>query len=173
MGPDKKIEERDCSMLEICSYAAAYQKDVIDLILRIQQEEFSIPITVEDQPDLASIESFYQKDGDFWVALENGRVVGTVAAKNIGGGNAMLRKMFVRKEYRGKTKNVSGCLLQKPLEWAKQKPLRRILLGTTPQYIAAHRFYEQHGFTEIRRADLPDSFPVMEVDKKFYCYTLS
>jgi N-acetylglutamate synthase-like GNAT family acetyltransferase len=160
-------------MLDICSYSASYQKEVLNLILKIQQEEFSIPITVDDQPDLTSIEEFYQKDGNFWVALYYGSVVGTVAVRNIGGGNAMLRKMFVRKEYRGQTKNVAGCLLLEPLKWAKLKQLQRIYLGTTPQYIAAHRFYEKNGFTEIRREDLPSNFPVMDVDKKFYCYALT
>lgn len=31
-----------------------------------------------------------------------------------------------------------------------------------------HRFYEKNGFTEIDVAQLPENFPIMQVDKKFY-----
>jgi predicted N-acetyltransferase YhbS len=34
--------------------------------------------------------------------------------------------------------------------------------------LAAHRFYEKHGFSEIAPAQLPPSFPIMRVDTKFY-----
>ncbi len=41
----------------------SYSEQAIDLILKIQQKEFNIPITVEDQPDLMQIESFYHEKG--------------------------------------------------------------------------------------------------------------
>jgi hypothetical protein len=34
-------------------------------------------------------------------------------------------------------------------------------------------FYEKNNFIEIKEEELPDEFPVMEVDKKFYCYYLN
>ncbi len=34
--------------------------------LHIQQNEFKVPITINEQPDLMDIENFYQKDGNFW-----------------------------------------------------------------------------------------------------------
>lgn len=52
------------------------------------------------------------------------------------------------------------------------KPFQSIVLGTTPQFVAAHRFYEKNGFIKIDPAELPKSFPVLAVDKKFYQYTL-
>jgi hypothetical protein len=47
-----------------------------------------------------------------------------------------------------------------------------VYLGTTPLYLAAHRFYEKSGFVEIKREELPEGFPVMEVDRKFYRHDL-
>jgi hypothetical protein len=41
-------------------------------------------------------------------------------------------------------------------------------LGTTPRFLAAHRFYEKNGFSEVEPGDLPSTFPIMAVDKKFY-----
>ncbi len=83
-----------------------------------------------------------------------------------------LRKMFVHKNFRGKEYGVGQTLLNTVLEWAKQKKINEILLGTTEKFIAAQRFYEKNGFTEIEKRLLPGEFPVMEVDVKFYKYTI-
>lgn len=162
----------DFFMVKIFEYETLYQEDIIKMILKIQREEYNIPITINEQQDLKDIENFYQRDGEFWIAVYEDEVVGTIAIKNIDNGNAVLRKMFVRKEYRGKDKEVSSKLLSKLLDWARQNQLCKIFLGTTTQFLAAHRFYEKNGFVEISKKELPDDFPVMEVDKKFYCYDL-
>lgn len=160
-------------MIQICEYNKSYQQGILQMILEIQQQEYHLPITAQDQPDLANIEVFYQQDnGNFWVAVENGAIVGTIAIKNISHGNAILRKMFVRKEYRGKELGVSHALLMKLIEWARQKKFSKIYLGTTPQFLAAHRFYQRNGFEEIHKDELPVEFPIMDVDKKFYRYSL-
>jgi hypothetical protein len=33
---------------------------------------------------------------------------------------------------------------------------------------AAHRFYEKNGFVEIAKEQLPESFPLMRVDNRFF-----
>jgi N-acetylglutamate synthase-like GNAT family acetyltransferase len=149
------------------------EKQIIDLIVSIQQKEFNIPITADDQPDLRNIPNYYQKNrGNFWVALHNKDVVGTISLLDIGNGQSALRKMFVHQNYRGLKKGTALNLLKTLLDWATSKRLREIYLGTTPQFLAAHRFYEKNGFTEISKEDLPETFPVMEVDTKFYKYEL-
>lgn len=50
--------------------------------------------------------------------------------------------------------------------------MREITLGTTAKFLAAHRFYEKNGFSEVDRAALPDRFAVMVVDTKFYAFDL-
>ncbi|MEZ0129350.1 hypothetical protein AB9T88_06055 [Flavobacterium sp. LBUM151] len=40
-----------------------YSEAAIDLILTIQQKEFNVPITIEDQPDLLNIKDFYYGGG--------------------------------------------------------------------------------------------------------------
>ncbi|MGS5018622.1 GNAT family N-acetyltransferase [Paenibacillus sp. JJ1683] len=154
-------------------YTTEYQSQVVDLILHIQQNEYNIAITKEDQPDLLDIENFYQHgNGNFWVALHEGIVVGTVALLDIENHKTALRKMFVKQNYRGKTFNVSNQLLQHAIGWAKERSVEGIYLGTTPQFVAAHRFYEKNGFVSIVLDELPMGFPVMKVDKKFYKYTI-
>lgn len=137
------------------------------VILPIQQVEFDIPVTLEGQPDLSDIQAFYQHGcGNFWVAEVDGNIVGTIALLDIGDGNAALRKMFVAEPFRGKEHGVAQRLLQELLRWAAAKGVGRIYLGTTAKFLAAHRFYEKNGFTEIAPAELPESFPIMAVDTK-------
>ncbi|WP_373446971.1 GNAT family N-acetyltransferase [Saccharibacillus sp. O23] len=143
------------------------------MILHIQQNEYGIPITLEQQPDLMDIETFYrQGSGNFWTAIAEGEVVGTIALLDIGQGRSALRKMFVKKEFRGGGLSVSRRLLDTAFAWAKERGVSEIWLGTTPAFKAAHRFYEKNGFAEVSKAELPSGFPVMEVDKKFYRKTV-
>ena len=160
--------------ISIQTYSSAYQQDVIDLILSIQQNEFGVAITLETQPDLKNIPSFYQKEaGNFWVAIIENKIVGTIALLDIGNNRGALRKMFVHKSYRGKEYRVGQGLLNTLLEWARQNNFKEILLGTTEKFIAAQRFYEKNGFEKIDKQLLPKEFPVMEVDVKFYRFLLT
>ncbi|PWT95959.1 MAG: GNAT family N-acetyltransferase [Bacteroidetes bacterium] len=155
--------------IEITSFRSLYKEQVIQLILDIQRNEFKVPITLQDQPDLENVEAFYQaKKGNFWVANDEGKVVGTVALLDVGNNIGALRKMFVRDKYRGKEIGVGQQLLDTLLEWAKRNNFERILLGTTERMRAASRFYEKNGFIKTARKDLPCIFPVMKVDTVFY-----
>ncbi|MEW6265836.1 MAG: GNAT family N-acetyltransferase [Thermodesulfobacteriota bacterium] len=156
-------------MIEIVPFTDQHRAGVIDVILPIQQSEFGIPITLEAQPDLLDIPGFYQKDrGNFWVALSDGEVVGTVALLDLGRGQGALRKMFVKAPFRGAKHGLARQLLETLLDWCHLKSVRAVYLGTTARFLAAHRFYEKNGFTEIQKSDLPEAFPVMLVDTKFY-----
>ncbi|MFC5471592.1 GNAT family N-acetyltransferase [Cohnella suwonensis] len=157
----------------IKEYSDEFQSQVVELILNIQQNEYNIPITKHDQPDLFNIVSFYQNGtGNFWVALHNDRVIGTIALVDIGNNQVALRKMFVEESYRGKIFSTASQLLCTVLEWAKVKSIKEVILGTTLQFVAAHRFYEKNGFVSVSVDELPANFPVMAVDKKFYKFTV-
>ncbi|MEW4369698.1 GNAT family N-acetyltransferase [Paenibacillus kandeliae] len=157
------------NQLSIRPYEESDREPIAELIVHIQQQEYNIAITREDQPDLMSIPQFYQQqNGNFWVALDGQRVVGTIALVDIDNQQVALRKMFVHADYRGKVWKTAQLLLQQAIQWAEDKQITDIYLGTTPQFLAAHRFYEKNGFVEVTESQLPESFPVMKVDKKFY-----
>ncbi|MFH1155612.1 MAG: GNAT family N-acetyltransferase [Pseudomonadota bacterium] len=158
---------------EIEVFSPEYQDGVLDLILGIQQKEFQIAITAEDQPDLRRIQNFYQiGKGNFWVAVLNKKVIGTISLLDIGNDRAALRKMFVHENFRGGSQNIASRLLATLLNWAESTGIKEIFLGTTPVFLAAHRFYEKNGFHEIDKGVLPGTFPVMKVDTRFYRYVL-
>lgn len=151
-------------------FESKYKDQVVDLVLSIQQKEFSVAITREDQPDLLEIEKYYQVGGNFWIAVEDGKVIGTIGLLALNKEILALRKMFVLPEYRGK--GVSKKLLELAKEFAAENNFKEIYLGTIDIYKAAIRFYEKYDFKEIDRKDLPEIFPIVEVDNKFFRYTL-
>ncbi|MBA3921982.1 MAG: GNAT family N-acetyltransferase [Nostocaceae cyanobacterium] len=160
-------------MIKITEYKYLYQDAVIALILPIQQEEFGLPILLSDQPDLLKIPTVYQQgNGNFWVALDEDLVIGTIGAIDIGCQQLVIRKMYVEINYRGKEKGTANQLLATLLSWAKEKNIREIYLGTTELFKAAHRFYEKNSFVRIKKSELPANFPVMQVDTRFYRLSL-
>jgi len=156
-------------VIQIEPFSPGHAAGVAALIVPIQREEFGIPITLADQPDLADIPAFYRRGaGNFWVALHDGAVVGSIALLDIGNAQAALRKMFVAPAFRGREHGTARRLLDVLLERSAAHRLREVFLGTTANFLAAHRFYEKNGFREIAREALPAGFPVMAVDTKFY-----
>lgn len=156
--------------IEIVPYEARHARGIVDLIGPIQQGEFGLAITIEQQPDLTDIDAYYRQGaGNFWVAqTSRGRVVGSIALKDIGHGQAALRKMFVDADHRGAAQGVAQGLLDTLFAWARDHGLQEVYLGTTEAFRAAHRFYEKNGFRAIAREHLPAGFPLMDVDTRFY-----
>lgn len=150
-------------------YAKSDEDSVIAHILAIQQGEFAVPVTADDQPDLRAVAEVYQSGtGGFWVAELDGRIVGTIGLIGFGTGEGALRKMFVAAEARGQGHGVAARLLGTLIEHARTVGITGITLGTIERLHAARRFYQKNGFFEIAPEDLPDGFPRMPVDTHFY-----
>ena len=155
--------------MDIQQFKPLFEDQIVDLIVGIQRGEFQIDITAAAQPDLRQIPDYYQRgSGNFWVALEGERVIGTVSLLDIGDHQAALRKMFVHPSHRGSTTGTARQLLETLLAWADGRGSRELVLGTTARFLAAHRFYEKSGFTRIEESELPERFPVMYTDSRFY-----
>jgi len=146
-----------------------YSQQIVDLIIPIQQIEFGVPITLEDQPDLMDIESNYHATGgNFWAAFQDGKVVGTIALISIGDENGVIRKMFVSKDFRGKEFGIAQNLLNGLITYCKARGITDLYLGTVDILKAAIRFYERNGFVALEKQDLPSAFPIMSADNVFY-----
>lgn len=89
-------------------------------------------------------------DGPVWVALCDGRVVGTVAAVPEDGA-VYVRSMAVVPTGRGH--GTGRLLLDEAERFAQERGCRRLYLSTTPFLDRAIRLYEQCGFQ--RTADGP------------------
>ncbi|KQS88320.1 MULTISPECIES: GNAT family N-acetyltransferase [unclassified Rhizobium] len=157
------------SDITISRYRPGDETGIVALIVSIQTLEFGVATSAEKQPDLFDIPNFYQTGaGEFWVARHGADIVGTIAMKDIGGGQAALRKMFVAAAFRGRDHAVAARLLATLVQAARAARMSDIYLGTIDMFHAARRFYEKNGFVEVAPADLPQTFPRMAVDNMFY-----
>ena len=160
--------------MKIEIYTEKYKAAIAALILNIQNNEFNVPVTINDQKDLLDIENFYiKKNGNFWVAIDDEKLIGTIALIDIDNWQSALRKMFVHKDYRGKEKGVGQLLFDTLIDWCKQKNITEIYLGTVAQLHAAKRFYVKNGFEKLDKKALPENFPLMQVDTEFFKLVLN
>lgn len=86
---------------------------------------------------------------------------------DIGAGQAALRKMFVVASHRGRAAGVAQALLDRLMAEARDRDVTQIWLGTTDRILAAHRLREEW-FCAVQPEALPDSFPRMAGDTRFY-----
>ena len=142
---------------------------VLNLILPIQQIEFNVPVTLKGQPDLLAIETYYhQTGGNFWGARWEGELIGTIALIATGHQAGAIRKMFVKKEFRGKELGVAQRLLDTLLAYCQEKGIFELNLGTVDMLKAAHRFYERNHFVRKQSEDMPSYFPRMMGENVYY-----
>ena len=140
-------------MIRIINYKDHYKINIINLIASISEKEFE---TIRKLADLEDIQQTYQKNnGDFWIALDNDKVIGTVALFDFGDNKGYVKRMYVAEKYRGT--GVAQKLLAKLIEFAKKNKYKEIFLITTKDMVAANKFYYKEGFRGINNT--PSNLP--------------
>lgn len=146
-----------------------FSHQIIDLILPIQQIEFNVPVTMDDQPDLLEIEKYYYATGGgFWGAFLGKEIVGTIALIATDRQAGAIRKMFVKKELRGKEQGIAQKLLSVLITYCLNNDIKDLYLGTVDMLKAAHRFYEKNGFERLMSEEMPEYFPRMKGENVYY-----
>ena len=141
-------------MFRIISYEDKYKDETIKLILPILEDEFDFDGI--DRPDLWNIPEVYQQEkSDFWLAVVNDKVVGTIALKNYGDGRGYLKRMYVDQSMR--RQGLGQKLFNHLVEFAKHHSFRKIYVGTEEEFAGALQFYQKNGFEIIKK--LPDDLP--------------
>lgn len=150
-------------------YSGKFDDEIISLILSIQNDEAKIGLSLQDQPDLLDIHRSYQQaGGEFWIALSDGQVIGTIGLMLKENHCAVLKKFFVKKEFR--SQKIGLALYNELLQYAVGKGVRYVLLDTPAVAHASHRFYEKAGFYKISKAELP--VPYAYPDRESILYLL-
>lgn len=164
---DQKEEK---PMIEIKQYMEEDRDEVIELVLHCQNDGTRPIVTVDDQPELLHIkEDYMASGGNFWVAKENGRLVGSIGLMNCGDGIAVLKKFFTYEPYRSSPHHLGSRLYGKLLEFAKERGFKLLLLDTPKNTDRAHKFYEAAGFKQIEEQKLPVMFDHPYSDSDFFC----
>ncbi|MGX7204923.1 GNAT family N-acetyltransferase [Enterococcus pingfangensis] len=159
-------------MTKIIPFEEKYTQEVVELILSIQRDEFQIDLTVEDQPDLLKIkEEYIETGGNFWIALSDDQVIGTIALVKLENHCGAIKKMFVTKDFRG-AKQIGKKLLDTLVAYCENQGYEYLYLGTVEVLKAAQKFYQKNGFERIKKSEMPKDYHLMAVDTVFFKRTL-
>ena len=154
-------------MITISQFEDKYTQDVIDLVLHFQNDGTRPIVTVNDQPDMLNITHEYiNKGGNFWIAKDNERLIGSIGIMPYSDQIAVLKKFFVYEDYQGDPHHMGRRLYAHLLSFAKEKNFETILLDTPYNTERAHKFYEKAGFIKVTEDMLPIKFshPYKECD---------
>ena len=126
------------------------EEAVRDLIASILDEEFALEKMAYPVTDLEAISEHYRGPRDsFFVAVEDGRIVGTVAVKEDDSKTALLRRIFVDASYRGK--RFGSQLVERALAFSREKGYKRIVFRGTASMTQALALMQRKGFSEKER----------------------
>lgn len=151
-------------------FYSSLKQQVIDTILYVQNVEFKVGISLEDQPDLLDIERHYVvPGGQFWVAMTTDRrVVGTIGLQAKPDGIGILKKLFVLAEYRGKQSQCAAKLFGALIEFARSSGMQTLVLDTPSVATRSHAFYKANGFREIPQAEIPVKYDYPDRNSLFF-----
>lgn len=157
--------------MKIETYRGKFDDEITSLILSIQNDEAKIGLSLQEQPDLLDIHRSYQQPGgEFWIALSDNRVIGTIGLMLKENHCAVLKKFFVEKAFR--SQKVGLSLYNEFLKYAVSKGVHHIILDTPSVARASHRFYEKAGFYRISAAELPVPYSYPDRDSILYLLNL-
>ena len=152
-------------MIEITPYQSIHQNRIDDMMTEIASE-FNDNILSKPRSHTPNIPDAY------WVAINNDKIVGTIALITVDD-YGVLKKMMVKKEYRGKPLGTSKTLLETVVLWCKENNISKIYLGTMMQFKAAQSFYINNGFKRISEEKLPKNFIQNPLDSIFFVRDLN
>lgn len=137
--------------MEIIEFAPEYRKQTIDLLIDVAVVEYGFS---EWKDELLTFknEFFKENRGNCWIAVEDGRVVGTISLRTIDDTSAEVKNLYILKEKRG-TSTVGQDLLNTLFNYAKQLGYTRLQLDARKEFERSIRFYERNGFYLIETTD--------------------
>lgn len=147
-------------MITISKYNVTHQPDIDKMM-----EEIAIEF---DEPIFSKLKNPAKLPDAYWVALNDNEIIGTIAVIAIEKEFAILKKMMLKKSFRGKAFGVSEILLKTSINWCNENNFKKIYLGTMNQFKAAQIFYEKNRFIKISKSELPQNFVNNPLDSIFY-----
>ena len=140
-------------MIKVSRFKPENQEAVKSLISRIMTEEFGDALTAYPTDDLNQVDKSYGALGEaFFVALDGDQVVGTVAIKKEDDRVALLRRLFVSPDFRGR--KIGSKLIIAALKFCRDVGYQEIVFKTTSKMTAAILICQKSGFVQRARLNL-------------------
>jgi len=147
-------------MVNIRPYSDKYKEQTVRLLLSVLEDEFEYKGL--ERPDLDNISNAYQVNhGNFWIALNDDELIGTIALQDHGKGRGFVRRMCVKKKYR--RKGIGQKLFDTLLGFARNSTYKTIYCSTVVEFKSARAFYEKNNFSEIKELPEDMALPIENV----------
>lgn len=130
------------------------RKAIIALIDAIFEEYGDQVLLSGAEADLNHLESaFAGQGGGFWVYEMDGKIIGTVAVVPEADGQAVLKRVYLDKTWRGH--GIADTMLEWIIEWCRARDMTTLYFWSDARFARAHHFYEKRGFVRgaIRHKD--------------------
>ena len=140
-------QETEKPQVDIIEYSDKYKEEVVKLVNEIYENELEHHSN-SGRPDLHIIPEMYQRGAsNFWVAIENERLVGTIALLDEGEQRGSMHRFCVDKNFR--KKGIGAQLFSALKKFAEYNGYKRIFLSTWEDKGEQHKFYAKNGFRKI------------------------
>lgn len=138
--------------MEIRPYAPADRDAVVALVAAVLTEHGFSHAVGGVARDLDEIGSRYGAAGaGFWVAVDGGEVVGTVAIRPKEGDACELKRLYLRADRRGT--GLGQRLYAHAEGFARASGYGVLWLDSSRRFVAAHRLYLRNGFSRVASLD--------------------
>lgn len=129
------------------------QKEVRELINSILKTEFTQDADIYPQKDLSNIKFSYGDDREiFLIAEKDDQIIGSIAIKEDDITTALLRRLFVHKDFRGKGYGLS--LIDKAIEFARDQRYKKIIFSGSSKMTSALALCRKKGFQEDAKINM-------------------
>ena len=136
---------KNISKICIQKYETKFDNDFF--VLNKAWIEESWILEESDKKDLLNPDKIIHNGGQVFFALENQKVIGTVAMINSSDDRFELAKMTVQEDFRGK--GIANMLMDECLKFAKENKANEIFLISNDSLTIARNLYDKYGFKEI------------------------
>ena len=137
--------KKNISKICIKKYETKFDNDFF--VLNKAWIEESWILEESDKKDLLNPDKIVHNGGQVFFALENQKVIGTVAMINSSENRFELAKMTVQEDFRGK--GIANMLMDECLKFAKENKANEIFLISNDSLTIARNLYDKYGFKEV------------------------
>ena len=137
--------KKNISNIYIQKYETKFDNDFF--VLNKAWIEESWILEESDKKDLLNPDKIVHNGGQVFFALENQKVIGTVAMINSSDDRFELAKMTVQEDFRGK--GIANMLMDECLKFAKENKANEIFLISNDSLTIARNLNDKYGFKEV------------------------
>lgn len=136
---------KNISKIFIQKYETKFDNDFF--VLNKAWIEESWILEESDKKDLLNPDKIVHNGGQVFFALENQKVIGTVAMIKSSDDRFELAKMTVQEDFRGK--GIANMLMDECIKFAKENKANEIFLISNDSLTIARNLYNKYGFKEV------------------------